>query len=118
MSRGSSPSSQSLEVAGVQSFLPATDITGIHITHDSIAPNLATPRGLLVARAERRAWIRDARGSGDWSSFIVDLGWEPARIGLADLELTHEELLDGELVSSVRLRLEDLDTSDVEALGS
>lgn len=36
---------------------------------------------------------------------------------LADLELTHEEFFDDELVGSVRIRLEDLDTSAVEDRG-
>lgn len=45
--------------------------------------------------------------------FLVHLGWDSALIDPADLEVTHEELLDGELVHSTRLRLEDLDLSAI-----
>lgn len=96
------------------SFLPSLDLTGIHVASEGWAE---TPGGLLVGRAERRAWLREGRGDGKFESFLVDLGWDPTRISLPDLELTHEELLDGELVLDSRLRLEDLDTREVDDLG-
>jgi hypothetical protein len=97
--------------------MPSRDLIGVHVTPEGVVPGSATPVGLLVGRAERRAWIRESRGTGDFDSFLVDLGWDPTRISLADLELTHEELLQGEMVSATRVRLEDLDTSTVDALG-
>ncbi len=111
------PEPDTVTLEGTQTFLPSRDLTGIHITPPSVDPAIATPAGLLVGRAERRAWIRESRGTGDFDSFLVELGWEPARISLADLEITHEEFLDGELVSAMRIRIEDLDTSEVDGKG-
>jgi hypothetical protein len=111
------PEPDSVEIAGTHTFMPSRDLTGIHVTPEGVAPGSATPAGLLVGRAERRAWIRESHGTGDFNSFLVDLGWDPTGISLADLELTHEEQLEGEMVSATRLRLEDLDTSAVDALG-
>lgn len=113
-SAGRFPAPQSVEVADQTSFLPSLDLTGIHVAPEGWTE---TPRGLLVGRAERRAWLREGRGDGKFESFLVDLGWDPGRISLPDLELTHEELLDGELVLDSRLRLEDLDTRKVDDLG-
>ncbi len=112
------PEPQWVELDQHKLFNPSVDLVGIHITSAAAEKNLATPVGLLVGRAERRAWIRTARGSGDFEAFIADLGWEPNRVDLTDLELTHEEHLAGELVSSARVRLEDLDTDAVEGSGS
>ena len=111
------PEPDTVTIEGTQTFLPSRDLTGIHITPPSVDPAIATPAGLLVGRAERRAWIRESCGTGDFDSFLVELGWEPARISLADLEITHEEFLDGELVSAMRIRIEDLDTSEVDGKG-
>lgn len=111
------PEPARVELAGQTLFLPAVDLTGIHVIPPSGVSARTTPCGLLVGRAERRAWIRGARGSGDFESFLAELGWEPERIDLADLELTHEEYFGGELVASVRIRLDDLDTSAVDDRG-
>lgn len=113
-SAGRFPAPQNVEVADQTSFVPSLDLTGIHVAPDGWTE---TPRGLLVGRAERRAWLREGRGDGKFESFLVDVGWDPTRISLPDLELTHEELLDGELVLESRLRLEDLDTRKVDDLG-
>jgi len=111
------PEPARVELGGRTIFLPALDLAGIHLIPQGGVSARTTPSGLLVGRAERRAWIRGARGSGDFDSFLAELGWEPERIDLADLELTHEEFFDDELVGSVRIRLEDLDTSAVEDRG-
>ena len=120
--RGTSPKPfvepQMVELAGVQVFNPTLDLVGVHVSPSGVAPEHATAAGLLVGRAEGRAWIRTARGSGGFDAFIADVGWDPQQIDLADLELTHEEWLDRELVLSTRFRLEDLDTADVDDLGS
>lgn len=114
---GALPEPQSVELAGQHLFNPSIDLAGIHLSHVDASAALSTPVGLLVGRAERRAWIRTARGSGDFEAFIVDLGWESAQFDPADLELTHTETLRGEMVSSTRIRLEDLDPLDPKAGG-
>lgn len=112
---GRFPVPRMVEVAGESTFLAGPDLVGIHVTPDGRAD---MPRGLLVGRAERRAWLGTSRGDGSFESLLVDLGWDPTRIALSELELTHEELLDGELIASSRFRLEDLDTRKVEHRGS
>jgi hypothetical protein len=107
-----------IDVGGVTTYLPSRDLTGIHLTPRGTPSELATPSGLLVGRAERRAWIRQGRGTGDFENYLADLGWDPALVHLADLELTHEEFIAGELVLATRIRLEDIDTGVVEGSGS
>jgi hypothetical protein len=93
------------------------NLTGIHITPPHIAPPLATAPGLLVGRAERRAWLRDSKGERTFELFNVELSWDPDLIGLHDLELTHEQFVGDDVASSVVIRLEDLDTASVDEKG-
>jgi hypothetical protein len=107
-----------IEIDGRWSFLPSRDLAGIHLTPDWVDPKLATAKGLLVGRAERRAWLRDSRGEGEFRRYIVELGWDPSRIDIADLEITHIERMNLDTVLASRVRLEDLDIAGVAQTGS
>jgi hypothetical protein len=107
-----------VEVDGKSCAGPTVNLVGIHITPDWVASSLATPTGLLVGCAERRAWLRETRGADDLAHFVVDLGWDPGRLALADLELTHEQYVGGDIASAITVRLEDLDLSVVETSGA
>jgi hypothetical protein len=96
---------------------PTRNLTGIHITPADLQPRLATARGLLVGRATRRAWIREAKGEKTFAHFNVDLAWDPALVGLADLELIHDQYVEDDLASSVGVRLDDFDLGAVEKFG-
>lgn len=109
---------QIVEVESHQAFLPTQDIAGIHVTDESVDASIATTRGLMVGRAERTAWLGQSKGSGDFENYIANLGWDPQRIDLADLEITHVERLGRDTVLSTRLRLEDLDLNDARDAGS
>lgn len=93
------------------------NLTGFHITPPHIALELATATGLLVGRAERRAWLRDLKGDGKFGHFNVELSWDPDLIGLYDLELTYEQFVGGDIASSAVIRLEDLNTESVDDKG-
>jgi hypothetical protein len=107
-----------LKIDGRWSFLPSRDLTGIHLTPPDVDPAIATSSSLLIGRGERRAWLRDARGDGKFEQFIVEVGWDPDQIDLADLELTHIERMDLDTVLATRIRLEDLDVDLVARAGS
>jgi hypothetical protein len=64
--------------------------------------------GLLVGRMERRAWLADPRGSGDYESFNPHIRWDPGRCDLADLQVELEEWEGEELAYSRRLDLGDI----------
>ena len=106
-----------VDIAGQRVYSATRELAGIHITPEYVDKSIRTARGLLVGRAERRAWIHEARGTGGFESFVADLGWDPARIDVADLEVTHVERLGRETVLSTRIRLEDVDLADVRASG-
>ncbi len=74
----------------------------------------AAPSGLLVGRFERRAWLNGQHLRPDEDIYDVQIGLEPDRVELADLELDVEERVGEETVVSERLRLEDVDLRDVE----
>jgi hypothetical protein len=108
---------ETVDVDGQGCVGATQNLTGIHITPSHIAPPLATASGLLVGRAERRAWLRDSKGEGKFELFNVELSWDPDLIGLHDLELTHEQFVGDDIASSVVIRLEDLDTESVDDKG-
>jgi hypothetical protein len=107
-----------IEIEGRWSFMPSRDLAGMHLTQDWVDPKLATAKGLLVGRAERRAWLRDSRGEGEFKNYIVELSWDPSRIDIADLEITHIERMNLDTVLDSRIRLEDLDIAEVTQVGS
>lgn len=106
-----------VQVGETAVFLPTKDLAGIHVTGEGVDPTIATARGIFVGRAERRAWLRDARGDGEFENYLIEIGWDPQRLDLADLEITHVERLNKEVVLSARVRLEDLDLSEVRTRG-
>lgn len=106
-----------VEVDGQWCPGPSRNLTGVHITPTDVPPRLATARGLLVGRATRRAWIQDTRGEKTFEHFNVDLAWDPSLIGLADLELIHEQYVEDDLALSVGVRLEDFELGAVERTG-
>ena len=106
-----------VKIDGQWLYSPSRDIAGVHVTSANVDDAIATARGLLVGRAERRAWIAEAHGSGDFQYFLADVGWDPGRIDLADLEVTHVERLGRETVLSTRIRLEDVDLTAVRNVG-
>jgi hypothetical protein len=66
------------------------------------------PFGLFVGRLERRAWLTEMRGDGpQFESLLVNMGWDPARIDLADLVLDLEQYISGDLVAQLRVSIED-----------
>jgi hypothetical protein len=71
-------------------------------------PSAPPVPGLYVGRLERRAWITDLRGEPGSEQFQVGLGFDDARISLAELELDLEEFVDGDLIAARRLRLADI----------
>jgi hypothetical protein len=106
-----------IKVGGSRSFTPSRDVAGIHITQTWVDPRLATAGGLLVGRAERRAWLRGGCGKGDYKTFIAKIGWEPDRIDLMDLEITHTERLGEDVVHDARLPIGELGLDDVDLSG-
>lgn len=71
-------------------------------------PSARFPAGLLVGRMERRAWFNGVRGEPELTTFLLDIGLEPARIDISDLEVTLDEWVEEELVYSRRVRLEEV----------
>lgn len=71
------PEPARVELAGQKLFLPALELTGIHLLAADGVSARTTPRGLLVGRAERRAWIRGARETSKASS----RSWDGSRRG-------------------------------------
>jgi hypothetical protein len=112
------PEITQVQVEAATSYLPTHDIAGIHVSPDYVAPEIATAKGLLVGRAERRAWIREGRGSGDFEHYHATLGWGPGRIDLADLEIEHVERLKRDVVMAARVRLVDLDLDEAPDAGT
>jgi hypothetical protein len=103
-----------IEIDGQWCAGPTRNLAGIHITPPDVPPRLATAPGLLVGRAEHRAWIQDSRGEKTFEKFNADLAWDPKQIMLADLELIHEQYVDDDIASSVVVRLEDFEIGAVE----
>lgn len=65
--------------------------------------------GLYVGRLETRAWLTEIRGNPGFITFDVGIGLDMSRVSLADLELSLEEYLRGDLVSARRIRLGDIE---------
>ena len=90
---------------------------GEEFTNSPLAAGLllrpGSPGGLVVARLERRAWFSAIRGREDLATFDLSLGLEPNRIDIADLVVTLDEWVSGELVHSQQVRLEHLEVDHV-----
>lgn len=97
---------RSWTVAGLESFNPAMDLLGIAWFDQKQGDD---PAGLLLGRFERRAWLVSQRLVPEHDLYTVQLGIEPDRADLADLEIQIEELLADELIFGEHLRWEDTD---------
>jgi hypothetical protein len=72
------------------------------------------PAGLLLGRFERRAWLVSQKLVPEHDLYTVEIGIEPDRAELADLEIEVEEQAGEELVFAEHLRLEDVDIRAAE----
>jgi hypothetical protein len=72
------------------------------------------PSGLLLGRFERRAWLASQRLIPEEDLYSVEIGLEPERVELADLEIEVEEATGEELVFAERLMLEETDIRETE----
>ncbi len=88
-----------------ESVTPALLMTGLHLGQD-------LQGGVLLARLERRAWINWLRASTNMETLECNIGLEPARIDVADLVLSIEEWVSGEIVHSQQIKLEALPSVD------
>lgn len=97
---------------GETHFSPAIDLLGMSWFEEKKGE---TPGGLLLGRFERRAWLASQKLDRDNDLYRVEIGIEPGRVELIDLEIEVEEQVDGELVFGEHLRLEDTDLREPEA---
>lgn len=101
-------------IDGVNVFGAPLTALGIGVRMPSNVVAHPPPVGLFVGRMERRAWLADARGSGDYENFNLHVRWEPERCDLADLQVELEEWEGDELAYSRRLDLGDIELPDRE----
>jgi len=98
-------------VGDVELFFPAVDALGMSWFEDKNGP---PPSGLLLGRFERQAWVVSQRLELEHDLYKVEIGLEPDRAELADLEIEVEEQVGDELVFAEHLRLEDTYLGDVQ----
>jgi hypothetical protein len=63
------------------------ELLGIFVSGDDHPSPVPTPKGLLVGRLARRAWLIELRGSKDLESFEAHVGIDEGRIHITDLEV-------------------------------
>ena len=97
-------------IAEKEYFSPAINMLGMSWFKEKKGP---PPSGLLVGRFERRAWLAGQKLDPENELFAVEIGLEPERAELADLELEVQERVGDELVFAEHLRLEDTDLGEV-----
>ncbi len=110
------PELGTIEVDGLRVFTPSFDLVGMQLGR-WVDGDLQTPRGIVVARAERRAWIVDGRGASELTEHVYQLGWDPELIDLADLELSYVARRDGAVVTESRARLQEMEIDHVRSRG-
>jgi hypothetical protein len=64
-------------------------------------------------RLASTAWINDLRADRSGTTYSIHLGHDPGRIDVAELELTFEERLGGELIHARRVRLDQVPSDEV-----
>jgi hypothetical protein len=104
---------KSWTIGDIQLFSPAVDILGMSWFEDK---NGAPPAGLVVGRFERRAWLATQRLDQENDLYRVEVGLEPERVELMDLEIEVEESIGDELVFAEHLRLEDTDLGQTQKI--
>lgn len=102
-------------IGGADIFGAPLTALGIGVRMPSNVVAHAPPAGLFVGRMERRAWLADARGSGDYEHFNLHVRWDPERCDLADLQVELEEWEGDELAYSRRLDLGDIELTGRES---
>jgi hypothetical protein len=100
-------------IGDTQLFGPALDLLGMSWFEDKKG---SAPSGLMLGRFERRAWLASQKLEPESDLYRVEVGLEPDRTELMDLELEVEEEVDGELVFAEHLRLEDTALEEVESV--
>jgi hypothetical protein len=98
-------------VGDVELAMPALDLLGFSWFPEK---NGAPPAGLLLGRFDRRAWLVSQKLVPEKDIYRVEIGIEPDRTELADLEIEVEEQAGDELVFAEHLRLEDVDIRAAE----
>ncbi len=99
-------------VEGETHYAPALDLLGMSWSEQGDGK---PPSGLLVGRFERRAWLASQQLDREHDLYKVEIGIEPERAELIDLEIEVEEQVDEELVFAEHLRLEDTDLREAQA---
>jgi len=99
---------QSWTLDEAESFNPAVNFLGMRWFE-----NEEPPSGFFFGRFERRAWLASQKLRPEDDLYQVEVGLEPDRIDLADLELDVEEWLGENLIFGEHLRLEDTDLREV-----
>jgi hypothetical protein len=103
--------SESWTVGNQTIFMPAVDLLGFSWFPEKNGP---PPGGLLVGRFERRGWLVSQKLIPEDNLYTVEIGLEPDRAELADLEIEVEEQAGDELVFAEHLKLEDIDIRSAE----
>lgn len=102
---------ESWTVGEAELYSPAIDLLGMSWFDEK---NGDPPSGLLLGRLERRAWLASQRLIPEDDLYKVEIGLEPDRAELADLEIEVEEEVDDELVFAERLLIEDTDIREAQ----
>lgn len=99
-------------VNGIDVMSGCSQLLGIAVPNPMFRSMKPAAAGLLVARLERRAWFNDVAGDGQFVNYLLQVGLEPDRVDVADLEVTLEEWASDELANARRLDLGDLDVGE------
>jgi hypothetical protein len=95
------------EVGGDRFYGGCMTLVGIAVPHASHRMQ-PPPRGLLVGRVERRAWLTDIRGDGKFTRYRLTVGFDRELVDPARLEVELFEFLESEVVTARRMSLAEL----------
>lgn len=100
------------EIEGTKVFSPAIDTLGMSWFEEKKGP---PPSGLVIGKFEPRAWLISQMLEREHDLYKVEIGFDPERVEIMDLEVEVEENIGEELVFAEHLRLEDTDLREVQA---
>ncbi|HEX5592560.1 MAG TPA: hypothetical protein VFX35_04345, partial [Solirubrobacterales bacterium] len=100
------------DIEGTKMFSPAIDTLGMSWFEEKKGP---PPSGLLIGKFEPRAWLISQMLEREHDLYKVEIGFDPERVEIMDLEVEVEESIGEELVFAEHLRLEDTDLQEVQA---